>query len=335
MISRLTHLIALFAIALVVTHSRASGNVPIAGAYAQNDAIQWREFSSSEGRFSVLLPGTPVPKNSNRETSAGKIQFHEFALVLTNASYRIGYMDYADVSDDSEFLRGRLDSIRDEILARNKVSQLINERELKEGAFAGREFLVLEDQKLITILQTYLVHKRFYELAIQVPLAAAFGSGKATSRWQDQTESFKLIVSKFFRSFEVPEITESMDEFDRAVRGIERKSPGLVTAIAPCSPCDSTSNNSITSGVLNGKAVHLVTPSYPTIAHSAHAQGQVRVQVIIDLEGNVAAARAVDGHPLLRAAAEKAARESKFTPTTLEGKPVLVNGIIIYNFVSQ
>jgi hypothetical protein len=43
----------------------------------------------------------------------------------------------------------------------------------------------------------------------------------------------------------------------------------------------------------------------------------------------------VDGHPLLRAAAVKAARESKFTPTTLEGKPVMVNGIIIYNFVAQ
>jgi protein TonB len=81
--------------------------------------------------------------------------------------------------------------------------------------------------------------------------------------------------------------------------------------------------------------VHLVTPVYPAIAHAAHAAGEVQVQVLIGTEGDVIAAQVVSGNPLLRPAAIKAARESKFTPTWLEGKPVMVNGIIIYNFVSQ
>src|SRR5436305_7221065 len=91
----------------------------------------------------------------------------------------------------------------------------------------------------------------------------------------------------------------------------------------------------ISGGVMNGKAVHLVTPPYPAIARSAHASGAVQVQVLIDENGNVIAAHAMSGHPLLRAAAQAAAHASKFTPTTLSGQPVKVNGVIIYNFVAQ
>lgn len=91
----------------------------------------------------------------------------------------------------------------------------------------------------------------------------------------------------------------------------------------------------ISGGVLNGKAVRLVQPPYPAIARSAHASGQVVVQVLIDENGNVVAAHATSGHPLLQAAAVNAARASKFTPTKLSGQPVKVNGVIIYNFLAQ
>ena len=91
----------------------------------------------------------------------------------------------------------------------------------------------------------------------------------------------------------------------------------------------------ISGGVLNGKAVHLVQPSYPAIARQAHASGTVIVQVTIDENGNVISAHAVSGHPLLQAAAAAAARASKFSPTKLSGQPVKVTGIIQYNFVAQ
>ena len=91
----------------------------------------------------------------------------------------------------------------------------------------------------------------------------------------------------------------------------------------------------ISGGVLNGKAVRLVQPPYPAIARSARASGQVRVQIVIDENGNVISAAPVSGHPLLQGAAVSAARASKFTPTKLSGMPVKVSGVIIYNFVAQ
>jgi TonB family protein len=86
------------------------------------------------------------------------------------------------------------------------------------------------------------------------------------------------------------------------------------------------------NGVINGRAIKLVTPAYPDIARSAHASGEVIVRVLIDKEGKVMAAQVVDGHPLLQAASIKAAKATRFTPTWVEGNQVNVLGQIVYNF---
>ena len=86
-------------------------------------------------------------------------------------------------------------------------------------------------------------------------------------------------------------------------------------------------------GVLNGKAVSLPKPAYPDAARAVRAGGTVVVQVLIDESGRVISANAVSGHPLLRNAAEQAARFAMFTPTLMDGQPVKVSGVINYNFV--
>ena len=91
----------------------------------------------------------------------------------------------------------------------------------------------------------------------------------------------------------------------------------------------------VSGGVVNGKATNLVKPAYPPAARAVRASGAVNVQVTIDEKGDVIAASAVSGHPLLRAAAVQAARQSKFSPTLLSGKPVKVSGVVVYNFTPE
>ena len=86
--------------------------------------------------------------------------------------------------------------------------------------------------------------------------------------------------------------------------------------------------------MLNGKARSLPKPPYPPAARAVRADGAVQVRVVIGEAGNVIAASAVSGHPLLRQAAAQAARGAKFSPTMLSGQPVKVQGIITYNFVA-
>lgn len=85
-------------------------------------------------------------------------------------------------------------------------------------------------------------------------------------------------------------------------------------------------------GPLRGKAIRRVEPTYPEAAKAAQITGAVVVEIEIDKEGNVAAARAISGHPLLRAAGVEAARQWQFEPTIVEGKAVKVIGSLTFNF---
>jgi len=104
--------------------------------------------------------------------------------------------------------------------------------------------------------------------------------------------------------------------------------------LATPKPTPKPQPKTVSGGVVNSKATNLVKPSYPPAARAVRASGAVNVQVTISETGSVISASAVSGHPLLRGAAEAAARASRFSPTTLSGQPVKVTGVIVYNFVA-
>jgi protein TonB len=88
----------------------------------------------------------------------------------------------------------------------------------------------------------------------------------------------------------------------------------------------------LSGGLTPGAIVKRVEPSYPELAKAARIKDSVMVEIVVDEEGNVASARALTGHPLLKPPAEAAARECKFTPTKLAGIPVKVIGSLTYHF---
>lgn len=88
----------------------------------------------------------------------------------------------------------------------------------------------------------------------------------------------------------------------------------------------------ISGGVVNGKATFLPKPEYPPAAKAVRASGAVNVEILIDTDGNVIEAKAVSAHPLLRLSAVTAARSAKFAPTMLAGKPVKVEGVLVFSF---
>lgn len=115
-------------------------------------------------------------------------------------------------------------------------------------------------------------------------------------------------------------------------------SAGVAGAQGVASPDPNAGPNGrapVRGGILNGKAVSKPQPSYPQEARDAGAQGTVTVQIVINEEGGVISAEAINGHQLLREAAVNAAKQARFSPTLLSGQPVKVTGLITYNFVLQ
>lgn len=84
--------------------------------------------------------------------------------------------------------------------------------------------------------------------------------------------------------------------------------------------------------IYSSLAVKMVVPVYSQVALKAGIQGRVKVEIMIDEEGNVTSAKAVEGHQFLRLSAEDAARRSKFKPAMYDGKPIKAKGYILYNF---
>ena len=91
----------------------------------------------------------------------------------------------------------------------------------------------------------------------------------------------------------------------------------------------------VPSVVLASKAISLPQPAYPIIAKQSRTQGSVNVQILVDEQGKVISAQIVAGNPMLTSAAKEAAMHARFTPTILNGQPVKIQGVIIYNFVLQ
>lgn len=159
----------------------------------------------------------------------------------------------------------------------------------------------------------------------------------------DKTDSTKFVfdLSKENGVWKIDDIGGGDKEETKAS---DQSSPGRSTEVppppAPPPIADTSSSNRsqqkpISAGVLNGKAISLPKPPYPPVAKAAKASGTVIVQVTVDEKGNVTSAHAVSGHPLLRASAQAAAYNAKFSPTLLSGKPVKVTGVISYNFTPE
>jgi TonB family protein len=144
-----------------------------------------------------------------------------------------------------------------------------------------------------------------------------------------------LFIYLNIREKTINKVDKEVDELGQLTEPASDSSDSNINSTSTVPPPPRNSNSSrapISGGVLNGKAISLPKPAYPAIARAARASGTVTVQVTVDESGKVTEARAVSGHPLLQQAAVQAARQARFSPTQLAGKPVKVTGTLSYKF---
>lgn len=72
--------------------------------------------------------------------------------------------------------------------------------------------------------------------------------------------------------------------------------------------------------------VSAVAPAYPVLAVASNTSGKVEVEVEVNVTGEVTSVRTIDGHLLLRQAAENTARRWRFAPDagTLKARIVVL-----------
>jgi periplasmic protein TonB len=78
-----------------------------------------------------------------------------------------------------------------------------------------------------------------------------------------------------------------------------------------------------------------VAPVYPPLARSAHIEGYVILETVIDVSGNVTSVRVLQGHPMLDPAALDAVQQWKFTPARLNDEAIPVVMTVTVQFKLQ
>ena len=108
--------------------------MPLASAA---DPPEWKEFASQEGRFKVLMPGTPEQDQSETESDFGKGVLHMNVAQADKAMYGANYCDFpAEIKNAS--LKQVYDSSRDGAVA-NMEGKLASEKDIKLGEIERHE----------------------------------------------------------------------------------------------------------------------------------------------------------------------------------------------------
>ena len=126
----------------------------------------------------------------------------------------------------------------------------------------------------------------------------------------------------------VPKAAERPVESSTAEKTPDQNNPETVAKIADI-PKD---NSPIAVGSLIEYATQRSNPVYPPTARSMRMTGVVRLEVVVDEQGQVAEVQKSSGPSLLRGAATDAVKKWKFKPFTRGGEPVKATGFVSFNF---
>ena len=275
----------------------------------------WRLFKSTEGRFSVEIPGTPQIDTQSVDTPAGKIFFTKFIL-QTASTYGVIYADYPTKIEGSATINRILnDGAKNAAASVN--AELLSMTEITVDGYPGRLLLEQMRDGSTMSVKMVVVGQRLYQVAVTLPSPSRMAP--------EQKAIYESAANKFLDSFKITAVSQQSGEVDE---WLAKESADSVHSI-PRHEQDGLYDGN----VINGRALSLVKPTYPPKARAANAQGTVEVKVLIDEKGNVFAAQAVSGNPLLHDVSVAAAKASKFAPWVVGGNPVKVTGIVQYNFV--
>ena len=77
------------------------------------------------------------------------------------------------------------------------------------------------------------------------------------------------------------------------------------------------------------------SPIYPATARAQNVSGEVKIDALIDVNGNVSSVKIISGPALLHQSALDAVKQWKYEPAQLNGKPTPVHVVVTVHFRGQ
>jgi hypothetical protein len=124
--------------------------------------LDWREFRSDEGRFSVWFPGVPALESRQLSGRGDPVAMRQWTAKSRSTVFAAGYADFARLD------RGTLDEIS-VALVRNIGGTAVRQRELEIAGAKGTETIAegyAGSARLSLRLRLYARGNRLYQIAV-------------------------------------------------------------------------------------------------------------------------------------------------------------------------
>jgi len=146
----------------------------------------FKEFRSTEGRFTVLMPGKPKRERQNADTAVGKVETIMFTAGPRKAVCIVAYSDYPEALISRAVPDKVLDGARDGAV-NNINGKLISEKNISFHGLPARDLQIEIPNKAFVNARLILKSPRFYQLMFIAP----------TNKSHEQD------ITKFFDSFKI------------------------------------------------------------------------------------------------------------------------------------
>lgn len=160
---------------------------------------EWKQFSSSEGQFTVSVPGDPMADVATVGTTVGPLKTHFFVVQIDPFLFYISYADLSVFPQTPAENKTALEQTRDRTAAKGT---LLSENDVTFEGIAGKE-VVVDRYSMILKGRFFYAKERLYHIIFTAPTNVAFRDGKPSTNPADRTEIFETASKRFFDSFKL------------------------------------------------------------------------------------------------------------------------------------
>lgn len=152
----------------------------------------WEGFSPENGKFTILIPGTPKETSQSIGALTNKI----YSLETNFSDFVVSYADLPKVLTSDDDIKRLFDGGINGIIAQ-KNGRLLSDKAIMLDNYPGREYVVETISAPSTILKVrvYLVSNRLFQIVVVQP--------KTEGRLQATIDYYNGIANKFLKSFKL------------------------------------------------------------------------------------------------------------------------------------
>ena len=151
-------------VALIVLALVLMGTEVLLQSLRQRYESHWKKFTSTEGNFSVVMPGKPKEETQSFLINGVKMEEHRFSVLFGNASFAVSYLDGPVLLTPAAGER-MLDAVG-QALTQGDGSKTLSAYKLIVNDYPVREYKTMAEDGSQTDIKLYLVRRRLYILIV-------------------------------------------------------------------------------------------------------------------------------------------------------------------------